>query len=132
MRFLAKIPCLVVLLASGQVLASEWEYEKEIDDFTDTTKCYAYTTNQTDGALIVRHNQKELQILVIFDEYLSNDYVEYRYRIDKGKPVNDSAVVSAKGTAIFIDRHRVPEISKAWITPSLFAKQLTTVSLNFI
>ena len=115
---------LAILLSSGQVLAG-WDLIQDKDDFTDETKLYAAVSNETDGLLSIRCVAGVFEVMIYFHEYLGNEEVFVRYRIDKGKVTKGRGHISTDGTAIFIPNFKTVRLAKNFMQSELFVIEAT-------
>ena len=95
---------LVASILSANVLATEWSYSSEVDEFTDTTVHIALVTSlDTNGFVIAKcDEEKKFELYLSVDEFIgSQDTYKVRYRIDKNSPESDEWNVSTEGTSVF-------------------------------
>ena len=99
MKFIA---LLFLCITSFNLIANSWVYEKQEDGFNDQVNHIAQISGKNQTSLTVRCNENSLlDVYFFFNDYLSNQHVPVRWRIDKNKPQEGRWKVSSKGTSVF-------------------------------
>ncbi len=83
---------------------SKWTLDTKTDPFTDETVAIAVGSSgagTNKNSAVIRCKGTEFSTYFNFREYLGNDLMEVRYRVNKEKVVEDKWLPSSKGTAIF-------------------------------
>ena len=81
-----------------------WSIQQDTDALTDETVTRVISTNVAgvrEQMAVVRATGRRLDLYVDFGEYLSDDFVPIRYRVDKAAVANESWSPSAEGTSVF-------------------------------
>ena len=105
-------PALIAFILTAQLISfsspraagTQWELDKSTDPFTDETVAIAIGSSGVginQNSAVVRCKGMEFSTYFNFREYLGNDLMKVRYRVNKEKPVEDRWFPSSKGTAIF-------------------------------
>lgn len=103
---LKRVLCAVVaaVTACAGEAAAQWRYSSERDKFDDTKTSFAQVTKTSGvdlGALFVRCKAGSLEAYFSPDDYLGDDGVDVRYRVDSGEVEEEVWSTSTKGTAVF-------------------------------
>ncbi|MDR0769662.1 MAG: hypothetical protein LBE75_00470 [Burkholderiales bacterium] len=96
----------VAILAhtSLAIAGSGWVLDEKIDPLTDervATATSSYAVGLAKRSAIVRCKGTKLEVYFGFGEFLNNDLVPVRYRLDKELLVDEKWFPSAEGTAVF-------------------------------
>ena len=95
-------PVLIILMPFAGL--ADWNLDQGIDPLTDE-EIFVARTEYRDGiqmrSVTVRCAGGEFSVYFDFDEFLDNDPVVIRYRVDKAELRQDRWVPSARGTAVF-------------------------------
>ena len=78
--------------------------DEKTDPLTDekvTTAISSYTVGLAQRSAVVRCKGTKLEVYFGFGEFLDNDRVPVRYRLDKEPPLDEKWFPSAEGTAVF-------------------------------
>ncbi len=95
---------LLVFVPTAAVAGSGWLLDKKVDPLTDqnvVTALSSYSVGITKRTAIVRCTGAKLEVYFDFGEFLNNDLVPIRYRVDKASLVDEEWFPSADGTAVF-------------------------------
>lgn len=90
--------------ASTATASQRWVLDEKIDPLTDervTTAISKYSIGLAQRSAIVRCKGTSLEVYFGFGEFLNNDRVPVRYRVDKEPLVEGKWLPSAEGTAVF-------------------------------
>lgn len=94
----------IVSIALPVVTLADWTLETESDPLTDETIATAMTVHvagTNTHSIIVRCKENDFTVYVSLDEFIDDDLVDIRYRIDKGKLIEQTWSPSAAGTSVF-------------------------------
>ena len=104
---------LVLSTLSTTLLAENWKYTSETDDFTDQKNSYARVKNVDDTFITVRcSNETDFEIIVKVGKYIGSDKAPVKYRIDKNEVERGYWTPSTTGTALFVSSKELLEFSK--------------------
>ena len=111
---------IIAVSAAEATSHSTWKIQKDTDPFTDETVSVAMTfgSSSSSRSVVVRCKGTEFSAYVNFADYLSNDSVDVRYRLDKDQPVTERWSPSSDGTAVF-GRHQ-EHLARLLMKGSLF------------
>ena len=98
---------LVTITVAATTLSSSWRYNEDTDPFTDETVSVATTFGRQNSStsVVILCKGTKFSAYVQFADYLSNNSVDIRYRIDKAPSVSEIWSPSSAGTAVF-GRHQ--------------------------
>ncbi len=113
---------LIVISANGVHAQASWLLTEKSDPLTDERVTTA-VLRSGDTAVVVRCDGSVFEVYVEVGEYLSNDMVSVRYRVDKGDLKEALWLPSAKGTAVFADEDAA--IARAMASGSTFILEAT-------
>lgn len=108
-------------LISGGAFGSPWETTSEADPLTDKnikTASTSYSVGITRRSAVVRCNGNQFDVYFSFGEFLDDDRVHVRYRLDKLPLSEEEWHPSSDGTAVFADE--ASEISRLLIQGGVF------------
>ncbi|MFC1688093.1 hypothetical protein ACFL07_00350 [Pseudomonadota bacterium] len=88
---------LLIFFISSSALGSNWAIKKEVDPLTDEVIAIAHSGKQA----YVRCQESKLKVYFNFDEYLDDERVNVRYRLDKERLIEEKWWPSATGTSVF-------------------------------
>jgi hypothetical protein len=94
------------LECAAAIANSGWVVEKKTDPLTDegvTTAISTYSAGRVKRTVVVRCIGKQLNVIFDFGEFLNNDQVPIRYRLNKTPLTEAKWFPSAEGTAVFAD-----------------------------
>ncbi len=98
-------PVLIILMPFASL--ADWNLDQGIDPLTDE-EIFVARTEYREGihtrSVTVRCAGGEFSVYFGFDEFLDDDPVVIRYRVDKAELQQDRWVPSARGTAVFADK----------------------------
>jgi hypothetical protein len=98
MKTLKAMTCAIACAISATTAtASDWYYSQTVDRFTDEVR-----TIYKKESMTIRCNDTRFDIIVDFDEYLSNESVRVTYRFDKKPAVDTKWSISTEGTSTFV------------------------------
>ena len=80
-------------LAGSSAFASGWSVEKKVDPLTDEIVAIAYFSNQ----VFVRCTESNLEVYFDFNQFLDDDRIPVRYRVDKEPLIEEKWSPSATG-----------------------------------
>lgn len=100
MRILTAMCLFFITLVDAQ---AEWQVSESVDKFTDEKIVVALEQADEKGTLIVRCKKGDVEMYVDVDEYLSNQGIDFRYRIDRDPMVEDRGPASTTGKAVFFN-----------------------------
>ncbi|OGS81731.1 MAG: hypothetical protein A2061_02540 [Gallionellales bacterium GWA2_59_43] len=90
--------------ASLAVASPGWVLDEKVDPLTEekvSTAISSYAAGLAQRSAVVRCKGKKLEVYFGFGEFLDNDQVPVRYRLDKKPLVDEKWFPSAEGTAVF-------------------------------
>ena len=115
----ATIACLAH--ASLAMAGPGWVLDEKVDPLTDekiATAMSNYAVGLAQRSAVVRCKGTKLEVYFGFGEFLNNDRVPVRYRLDKNPLVDEKWFPSAEGTAVFA--HEDAEIARLLIKGTTF------------
>ena len=97
---------LIAMLLIPLAALADWTLDQGVDSLTDAPIYVARTDYQIDRihtrSAFVRCAGAEFDVYFDFDEYLGDDLVAVRYRVDTGELEHDRWSPSARGTVVFV------------------------------
>lgn len=103
-KLLILVTVVGVAYASLAVASPGWVLDEKIDPLTDekvSTATSSYSVGLVQRSAFVRCKGTKLEVYFGFGEFLNNDQVPVRYRLDKEPLVDDKWFPSAEGAAVF-------------------------------
>lgn len=114
--------CIAILAHASLAIAGQgWALDEKVDPLTDekvTTALSSYAVGLAQRSAVVRCKGTKLEVYFGFGEFLNNDQVPVRYRLDKEPLVDEKWFPSAEGTAVFA--HEDADIARLLMKGSTF------------
>lgn len=118
----------IIILVPFNVVASEWRYSKQIDEFTDISTFVAssYSVSGKGVAAVTCNEKLKFNLYFSVGEYIgSDDKYTVRYRVDKKDPESGKWGVSTEGVGVFASEKDKVHLAREMLFGDLLLLEVT-------